>query len=262
MTMNRTSIFRSALGLLTMRGIAMQIGLGLLVFVLSVAWLRVPDASALEVVGSGLLGLIVLALAGGGQAVLLLRMCDRPRTRTRIAIGGVAILFGIALWLAWNALLYHVAEHDTLWAGYLNSRFPHGLRNLFSYPHIIELFTLLGKGLKWVGDGIILAIVVSLVASAHPARAFGGSLRSFAYWIVLVVDLFVLENATAWLANWTPGHGIAVESASLVARMIVLVLLDGLLVSLLFAVAAASVRRYDTPVGTPEDNQPRTVANP
>ena len=59
-----------------------QIGLALLVFLLYVLWLRMPDASVLDVVGSVVLALIILAVAGAGESAIMLRVagpCSHAR---------------------------------------------------------------------------------------------------------------------------------------------------------------------------------------
>jgi hypothetical protein len=262
MTTNRTSLLRGALGLLSVRWIAAQIGLALLVLALAVGWLRVPDASAVDVVGTVLLGLVVLALAGGGEAVLLLRLSRRPVSPARVVLGGVAVLLGIALWLGWSALVGHVGENVSQWEGYLNSRFPHGLRNIFSYEHLYTWTLWLLSFLKWLGAGVVAAIVAGMVVSARPAWAIRAALRSLVYWISFLVAVYVALKFTGWIVDWTPGHGLAVESLSLVLRMGALVVFDGLIVSFVLSLLVAYLTSYETPGGTPDESHPLTVANP
>jgi hypothetical protein len=256
------STLGNAVALLNTRWIALQTGLALLVFALFVAWLRVPDASALDVVVSGLLGFVVLAVAGVGEAWLLLRLSAHPLKAGRAALGGLAVLAGIGLGLGWSALLAHFAVNDSLWAGYLNSRLPHGLRNLFSYPHISECLVWLWALLRWVGYGVIAAFVAASVVGLSLPSAAKNALRSVAYWSVLLAGSALLDMGNGWLANWTPGHGLAVETVSLVLRMSALVVVDGVIVSTILAVLVASIRRYDTPAGTPDESQPRMATIP
>jgi hypothetical protein len=262
MTMNRTSLLRSAVGALSVRWITQQIGLTLLVFVLGVAWLRIPDASAVDVVGTVLLGLLVLALAGGGETVLLLRLSRRPVAVSRVVIGGVAILLGIAVWLGWSALLEHVSANVSQWEGYLNSRFPHGLRNIFSYEHLYTWTLWLLSLLKWLGAGAVAAIVAGSAVSVHPARAVRATLRSLVYWIGFLVSVYVALTFTGWIADWTPGHGLTVESLSLILRMVALVVFDGVVVSFVLSLLVTCLTSYEMPAGTPDESQPLTVANP
>jgi hypothetical protein len=235
MTTQRTSTLRSAVSLLSARWIATQIGLALL---------------------------IVLALAGGGEAWLLLRMSGRPPLCTRVGVGAIVILLGAALAFAWGALLDHVAISDSLWAGYLNSRASHGMRNLLSYQHIYQGLVWLWDLLRWAGYYVIAVTAVALTISDRPVSASKGALRTVVCCLGVFVGFVVLTLANGWLTDWTPGHGLAVESISLLLRMALLLLLDGLVASTMIALLVAAVRRYETPVGTPEDNQPLTVVTP
>jgi hypothetical protein len=264
----RTSILRTALGLVSPRLVAMQIGLAVLIFGFSVLWLRMPDASLVDVVGTVLLGVFVLALAGGGEASLMLRLCGRPVTALRLLRGGVLVLVGVALWLGWSLLIGHLSASDWQWAGYLNSRAPHQWRNLFSYVHLHFLIESLWSTLRWFGAGVLGAIVFAATASARPLRALGTIFRSLSYWLCLFVGVVAVVEVTGFVMGWTPGHGLAVETFSLVLRLTGVVLFDAVVVCLLLSVLAACVLRsdsyesYETRGGTPEDSQPRTVPTP
>ena len=61
-TARSPSVLRPALTLFSIRLVLEQIGLALLVFLLYVVWLRMPDASVLDVIGSAVLALVVLAV--------------------------------------------------------------------------------------------------------------------------------------------------------------------------------------------------------
>jgi len=266
----RTSVLRSALPLVSARLVARQIGLAVLVFVLSVLWLRVPDASLVDVVGTVLLGVLVLALAGGGEASLMLRLCGRPVSALRLLRGGMLVLVGVALWLGWSVLIGHLSANDWEWAGYLNSRAPHQLRNVFSYLHLHFLLESLWSTLRWFGAGVLGAVVFAAAGAVRPLRALGTIFRSLSYWLCLLLGIIVAVEVTNAVMGWTPGHGLAVETFSLVLRLVGVVIFDAVVVCLLLSVLAACVLRsdsdetggYETPAGTPEDSQPRTVPTP
>lgn len=259
---HRFSPLRNAFALLPPRWIAAQIALALLVCVLCVAWLRVPDSSPAYLAATVLLGMIILALAGGGEAALLLWLSRRPLLRSRLIVGTLAVLLGVALWFGWSTLLDHFVENDPLWGGYLNSRFPPTWRNLFSYPHLLTGMYWCWTLLQWFGEGLLFALVGGLVVSSHPLRATKDTVRSVVYWITLIAGLYLLDTCTGWLANWTPGHGIVVEMLSLLLRMVALVSVDGVIASFILAVLAACLTRYETPAGTPEESQPLTAEAP
>jgi len=105
---------------MSVRLVLQQIGLALLVFLLYALWLRVPDASALDVIGSALLALLAVAVAGAGESALLLRLAGRARTPERLLRGALLLLAGAVLWFGWTALLNHLRgsydSNDVLWA--------------------------------------------------------------------------------------------------------------------------------------------------
>ena len=73
------SVLRSAFALMSVRLVLQQTGLAVLIFLLYALWLRVPDASVLDVTGSVCLALIVIFAAGAGESMLMLRLAGRPR---------------------------------------------------------------------------------------------------------------------------------------------------------------------------------------
>lgn len=260
------SVLRNALNLLSVRLVVEQIGLALLVFLLYVAWLKVPDASVLDVIGSAVLALIALAVAGGGESALALRLAGRARTPGRLLRGALLVVVGVALWFAWSALLDHLHGDDSLRAGYWNSLVPHQLRNFISYTHILLWLGWAWTTLAWIGAGVIALFVFAWTASARPARAIAAVARSVTYWITVLLGTIVATVSIDSLIQWTPGHGLRVEFVSLVLRLSLAGLIGVILVCFLMAVLAARVRQsdalYATPAGTPDESQPRTVDNP
>ena len=265
----RPSTLRGALGLMSARLVLEQIGLALLVLLLAGLWLRMPDASWLDVVGSAVLALIAIAVAGAGESTLMLRLAARERTPGRLLRGTLLLLAGAALWFGWCALVDHLHGNDPLRAGYLNSRFPHQLRNFFSYEHILRWLGWMWMALEWIAAGVIAVFVFACTASSRPMRAAGCALRFVAYWIALVLGAAAATAITGLLVDWTPGHGLRVEMMSLVLRLAAAVLVDAVVACLLLAILAMCVRRGDdaeeihsTPAGTPDESQPRRVENP
>ena len=271
------SVIRDTLALLSIRLVLEQIGLAVLVFLLSALWLRVPDASAVDVIGSVILALIVLAVAGAGESWIILRLCDRAPTPGRLVRGGLLLLAGAVLWFGWSMLLDHLRIEDSLRAGYLNSRFPHSLRNVFSYGHILLWLGWIWTALEWIGAGAIGIFVFTATASLQPRRALANALRSVTYWLALILGTAVAVMLTGPLMQWTPSRGLRVEMISLVLRLSTATAVDATVVCLLLAILAACVRRsetqkdeattvtmlpHSTPAGTPETSHPRTVESP
>jgi hypothetical protein len=251
---------------MSIRLVLAQIGLALLVVLLYVLWLRLPDASVLDVIGSAVLALIILAVAGAGESALILRVAGRACTPGKLLRGSFLLLAGVALWFAWSALLNHLHGDDYLRAGYWNSRFPHRLRNLFSFEHILLWLGWTWTALAWIGGSVIGLFVFAGTASARPLRTMLRLLRCFTYWIFAVFAAITATVLVGSLLNWTPGHGLRVEMMSLMFRLSLAALVDAILVCFLLAIMAACTRQsdalYAAPAGTPDESQPRTADNP
>lgn len=266
MTRPSTSVLRDALRLIELRLVLRQIGLALLVFGLCVIWLRMPDASGLEVSGSVVLGLIIFSVAGMGESALLVRLCGRARTPSVLLRGAALLLAGVALWLVWGALLDRMHGNDDLRAGYLNSRLPHSMRYFFTYARIALWLGWIWTALDWIGAGILALVVFCMTASVRPMRAIARALGSITYWIALLVGVTVATVITGSLMQWTPGHGLRIEMLSLVLRLGTAILVDAAILYLLLAILAAVVQQsdalYSTPAGRPDESQPRTAESP
>lgn len=261
----RHSTFREACSLLRPVHIAAQIGLGVLVFLLSVLWLRLSDASAPWLIATVLLGLIILTAAGAGEAYLLLALAREPRPFPRLLRGALIILALIALWFGWTVLLSHHGD-DNLRAGYINSKLPAGLRYVFSYEHLLLFQRWFWDAIAWIGTGLLAALLLPLIPGGNPLRATARVLRSISFWVTLVAGTLIASFLTGELLQWTPGNGLAVELVSLVFRLALTALIDATVVCLFLAIIAACVRGANaqsvTAAGTPLSSHPRTVANP
>jgi hypothetical protein len=255
---------RSALSLLTSRLALQQIALGLIVFLLSLAWLRIPDATILEVIATTLLALIILALAAGGETWIILHLSATIVTPKRVLRGALLVLAGIALWFLWTALLDLLRTNDSLRAGYYNSRFPASMRNVFSYAHILQWLEDFWTALAWIGAGILTLLVFTATASVKPLRAMLCALRSVTYWLTVALGVIAATLITSALVDWVPGHTLRVELVSLVLRLTLATLVDATILCLVLAVLAVCVRESDhtTPAGTPEVSHPRTTEIP
>jgi hypothetical protein len=258
-------ILRSARTYMTVRFVLLQLGLILIVSLLFAAWLRIPDSGILAVIGTVLLASLIPVLALGGEASLLRRLA--LSARGGLIPGAVALLIAVALWLAWSTWLDHLSAYDfTRAAGYANSRFPHSLRNLFSFENLLRWLGWIWLALKWLGAGLLLAIAVPFSQASRPVLAGLRVVFSFSYWMILALTAIIVTSITQGLVEWTPGHGLRVEAISLVLRLGTVAIIDvALICFVLAAITAIVVRlegRHEIPGGTPEINQPRSVDIP
>lgn len=261
MTAPCLAIFRSALTLVRVRFVLQQIALALGLFVLGVLWLRIPDANVFDIVGTVVLAIAIIALAGAGESWLMLRLTHQVPTRTRLLRGTLILIAAGILWLGWNVAIDHLQAGNALRAGYENSRFSHSLRNVFSYRHIYLWLGWSDSILQWVGSGVILLFAFCAVAATRPFSAISRVLRTLSYWIALLVGVFLATAITNSLVNWTPGHGLRIELLSLILRLSLAVFVVAVIVSFLLAILAVSIRQA-TFAGTPEASQPLTTDKP
>jgi len=236
---------RGAWKLLSLRFVLQQIALALVVMGLFVVWLRIPDSHAAYVMLTVLLGLFLVALAAGGETWLLLRLAGRENTRARLIRGGVALLVAAALGLAWLYWVEHLSSSDGLRAGYLNSQMPRGLRDWFSYQHLMAGLAFGWSLLEMLGLGLVLAIAFALATSEAPVASIKASLRSTTYWVVLLLSEFAVAPLASLLLQWKPGHGLWIESVSLLLRLLAVLLLCGCALSFVLAILAKRVRDSD-----------------
>jgi len=268
MSDRRKAGWRETFALFNVRSVVGQIEVAICVFVLFVVWLRVPDASALEVAASAVLALLTIGVAGIGESAIFLRLCGRRRTLRRLLLATGLLVGGAALWFGWSAVLDHLRSDDAMRAGYYNSRLPHQLRYFFTYERIALWLGWMWDTLTWVGTGLLAAGIVCGAGSARPLGAIGRVLRSGVYWIVLIAGAFAASTVTASLINWTPGHGLRREMVSLILRLGTVILFDAVVLCLLLCAIAACCRdvvsdeAQAAPAGIPEESQPRTAGNP
>jgi hypothetical protein len=265
-TSNRFKVLRAAIERFTFRFVLQQSALGIIVFVLALMWLRIPDASVLDVIATVLFGLVIIAVAGCGQSWLLLKLTNQAPTRSKLLRGAGVLLIAAALWFLCGLLLDHLQADNSLRAGYLNSRFPHSMRNLFSYSHILGFLNALASAANWIVAGILASFAFKTIASPRPLRSLSFAVRSLTYWAVIIVGSFVGAFVVSFLASWTPGHGIFPELTSLIFRLVACVIITAGIVCFVLATLAVLLRKadegYTTPSGTPEISQPLTADIP
>lgn len=269
MTTHSRSVLRDALPLMTVRFVSEQIGLALLVFGLFVLWLRVPDETVLELAASAALGLLVLAVGGSGEALFILRLTGREITPWRLIRGALLVLAAAGIWCLWAKWIGRQVYNDSLAAGYLYSRLPHGLRHFLPYARILLSLEWMWSALAWIGAGVLAAVFV-LAAAARPLRAAMNALRSLSFWLVLLAGPTVAAICSNALLRWAPVHGLRRELIGLGVRLTAVVLLDAVATCCLLATIAVCVRRADgvyspegvISAGGPEESQPRTADAP
>jgi hypothetical protein len=239
-----------------------QIALAAILFLLAAVWLHVPDANGFEVLASIVLALLIAGVAGAGESFIALRLTHRQPTVHRLALGIGNVLLAALIWFGISAGLDHLSANDGLRAGYLNSRFPASLRNVFSYGHLYLWFGWVWSVLRWIAAGLLAAAAFAFVTCEAPVRGLLAIFRAGAYWLSLLL-VVIGAVSTGALLDWTPGHGIRTETLSLVVRLAVAVALNAATIAILLQAMAGAVLRIQS-FGTaePESIQPRTADIP
>ena len=239
-----------------------QLALAAVLALLVIGWLHVPDANAFEILLSIVLAVLIAATACAGEAFIALRLVRKPATLRRLLIGGGSAFAAILLWYLLTLVIAHFSANDALRAGYLNSRFPASMRQTFSYPHILLWTGWFWNILQWVVLGLLAASAFACATCEVPLRGTFAILRSARYWGLLALCI-VVTAITSKLLNWTPGHGLAVETFSLIIRLAVVIVLNATVVALLLQAIAHAILRVQ-PAGTadPDVSQPRTADIP
>jgi hypothetical protein len=240
-----------------------QIVLAAVLMLLIAGWLHVPEANVFEVLANIVLALVIACAAGAGESTIVLWLTNRHAVVSRIVRGTVTVLLAALLWYAVSVGLDHGSANDGLRAGYINSRFPASMRNVFSYEHLVTGFGWMWSALRWVIGGVLAAAAFACVACDAPVLGLLNIFGSRRYWMVL--SLLVIAGAwiTGALLTWTPGHGLRVEMISLVVRLLIVIGLDAMAIALLLQAMAFAVRGSQ-PVGRgePETSQPRAAEIP
>ncbi len=266
MTVTKPSIWKTARTLWSVGLVLKQAGLALVVFLLSVVWIRLPDASVLDLIGTVLLAVLIVLIAGAGESGMILGLCGKARNPRRLLTGTVVLLVSVAMWLGWSAWIDHLSGGNWQLAGYLNSRFPHGMRHFVSYGHILTWLGWMETAAVWTVAGMLGLVVVAVTASARPLRAMAVAFGSGSYWAVAIVGATGAAMVTSSLLQWVPGHTLRVEMMSLITRLAIVIVVDMGVAAMMLATSAACVRwseaAYETPAGTPDVSQERTAEIP
>lgn len=240
-----------------------QVALTAVLFLLIVGWLHIPDANPFEVLISIVLVLLIAVIGGAGESAIALRVAGRPIILRSLIPGTVAVIVGAVLWYAISLGVDHLSAKTVLWAGYLNSRFPSSLRSLFSFEHLFQWSSWLGNMVCWGTAGLLTAAAFVVISRDAFVKGLRAILRSWRYWLSVLLFAVVGGVLTGKLMGWTPGHGLRVEAFSLMARMALVIVLNAATIGLLLqAMANAVVRGQSIGMDEPSTSQPRTAEMP
>jgi hypothetical protein len=144
--------------------IALQFVLTLILLAAALAWTRLPDKTAWQVLLTlfvpVLLAICVLEL----QAGTVRKLASDDGRRVKLVWGAMAMLLWIAVGAAFWALLDWCDNQIPLWSGYLNAQSPAAWRaRILTYDHIQRGLLVLEWILRWV---IVPGKLIALAAAS------------------------------------------------------------------------------------------------
>ncbi len=190
--------------------VAAQFWVTLLLILAGVAWTRLPDSYAWQVVLTLLVPLVLLAAALLLEAGTMRALFHDEQRRAHFWVGTLMVLVWTAVaWAAW-ALLDWCSGQIPEWAGYLNSRFAANQRaTLFTYDHIESWLTFLVWIFRWIV--VPAKVIPHAVASAQwgwrlPWLRVWRMLLNWRWWFAVIIAALV---AVEWPSHFFTGepHG-------------------------------------------------------
>ncbi len=170
--------------------IGAQFWAALVLFVIGMAWTRIPDRHVWQVLFSLLLPVLLIAAFLLLQAGTMRSLFNRSEARAGLA---TAILM-LAVWCAvvWGlwCLLNWCDDRIDTWAGYLNSRASATARaKLFTYEHIFLWFTIAEWVLRWIvipGKVIPHAVASAQYGWRMPWRNLIRLMLNWRWWTAMI----------------------------------------------------------------------------
>jgi hypothetical protein len=236
------NLARTALGKIRLPLFALLWGGNLLLLLLGFAWLQIPDSHTWQFVLS-MLSAFVLACA-----FCWLQVTVFARLRGAVQPGSlwIRMLAFAILITAWFLLAQWIASGNNgvgQLAYYWNSRLSASHRIVFTPARIVST-------LNWVlllAQFFLAAILIPAAIELGTRGVRGLRLteivrpwKRWQFWLVVYVAGICSVEATSALVNWIPGHGVGMETFSVLARLIVAWTFDALLWLVVLATAAAA----------------------
>lgn len=239
--------------------VAAQFWATLLLFLAGVAWTRLPDKHAWQVVLSLVVPLLLLALLLLLEAGTMRRLFNHEQGRVPLTLGAALLLvWVVVVWLAWWILDW-CGDQIPLWAGYLNSRVDsNGRATLFTYDHLTLWLTALVWIFRWI---VVPAKVIPLaLASVQwgwrlPLRKVIRLLLNWRWWIAVVAASLLAVELPSRFFIAQPSGSVSHQIWAIVLKIAGLYLLAVIAWVLLLAWAAVLLYRQPDPAEDSLDRQ-------
>ena len=175
--------------------VAAQFWVTLLLVLAGLAWTRLPDKHAWQVLLSLLLPLLLVIAALALQAGTMRALADDDGKRVKLVLGAATLLVWVAVFWACWAILDWCDDRIPQWAGYLNSQASaHTRARLLTYEHLQRWFTLAEWVLRWIV--VPAKVIPCAMASAQwawrlPFRRVLRLLWNWRWWLAVVLAALV-----------------------------------------------------------------------
>lgn len=192
----------------------------LVLLLLAFAWLQIPDSHTWQFLFSLLAAVFLVLACLGLHARTFRKLSPLPPSGPlwqRLAVLLAVIVLGCFL----LQLIGVGRSHETLFAGYWNSKFSSGQRSFLTFQRLTEWQDHFYDLFQWLFAALLLPI--AFVGGGSGLRRGWSSTRRIyrhlLYWLIVVVFGFVGSKITSLLEGWTPGHGTVVEILSVLVRL-------------------------------------------
>jgi hypothetical protein len=237
--------FRTALAKMTVAIVAWQWIGNVVLFLLALAWLRIPDSHEWQFVCSMISSLLLVFAFLWLQVVTIMRL----RTISPSPRRSMQILFLVvfaALWMIVARPISAMSEHAPLYAGLINSQLSPHMRYLLTYARLVQLQLFFYSLVKGVFAGILLPFAIEIAVSGVKTASFRRASEVcllWLYWIAVFAVGIAGTEVTQALVVWTPGQGLVGETVSVVARVGFVYTLDILIWCFVLALVAVYLER-------------------
>jgi hypothetical protein len=175
--------------------VAAQFWATLLLVLAGVAWTRLPDKHAWQVLLSLLVPLLMVIATLALEAGTMRALADDDSKRVKLVLGAATLVVWVAVfWVCW-AILDWCDDRIPQWAGYLNSQASaHTRARLLTYEHLQRWFTLAEWALRWIV--VPAKVIPCAMASAQwawrlPFRRVLRLLWNWRWWLAVVLTALV-----------------------------------------------------------------------
>jgi hypothetical protein len=208
----------------------------------AIAWLQIADSHVWQFVLS-IVAAVCIALMFVWLYSAMFRRVRFPERAAQMWMSGVVLAGVLVGWMILGHPIAAGREHESLYAGYWNSKLSPGMRTVFTYMRLVDLQDRFYDVLELVIAGLLLPVAIEGMSFGvgSLARVFSVYWR-WRYWVVVAVAGAGGIWITRLLVGWTPGHTVRGEVLSVVGRMGLAYTVDVVLWCLVVAVAGWYLR--------------------